>query len=239
MSIPETAVPTLVAAAPEPVAEQRSAVLRWLLRLFFALLAVAVVAAVAMFFVVLRGGWYAARPITLRAPGTPPAGTDAGTYSKIEKKIAALSPKGVWIAVDTHDNRLRIYRDSELLRAAICSTGSGTILKDPESGREWVFDTPQGEQQVQRKVKNPIWSKPDWAFIEEGYKPPPPGSKDRFDDFSLGGYALYLGDGYLIHGTIFQSLLGRRVTHGCIRLGDADLEYAYKTVPLGARVYLY
>jgi len=88
-------------------------------------------------------------------------------------------------------------------------------------------------------VKNPIWAKPDWAFIEEGYEPPPPGARDRFDDFSLGDYGLYMGDGYIIHGTIFQTLLGQRVTHGCIRLGDKDLEFAYREVPLGARVYLY
>jgi L,D-transpeptidase YbiS len=46
-------------------------------------------------------------------------------------------------------------------------------------------------------------------------------------------------DGYIIHGTIFQTLLGKRVTHGCIRLGDKDLEFAYQTVPVGARVFLF
>ncbi len=35
---------------------------------------------------------------------------------------------------------------------------------------------------------------------------------------------LYMRDGYIIHGTIFKTLLGKRVTHGCIRLGDEDLE---------------
>ena len=69
--------------------------------------------------------------------------------------------------------------------------------------------------------------------------PPPMGARDRRDDFSLGDYALYLGDGYMIHGTVFQTLVGRPVTHGCIRLRDEDLEYVYRTVPMGARVLLY
>ena len=113
------------------------------------------------------------------------------------------------------------------------------MLRDPSTGREWIFDTPLGERRVERKVKDPVWVKPDWAFIEEGYVPPPKGAEERYDRFSLGDYGLYLGDGYIIHGTLFQTLLGRRVTHGCIRLGDEDLKYVYQKVPLGARVYLY
>jgi L,D-transpeptidase YbiS len=132
-----------------------------------------------------------------------------------------------------------VYRDGKLLKDAVVSTGKGSVLRDPRNGRQWVFDTPTGERTVQRKVKDPIWAKPDWAFIEDGYTPPPAGSSDRFDDFSLGKYGLYMGDGYIIHGTIFQTLLGQRVTHGCIRVGDKDLEWIYKEVPLGAKVYLY
>ena len=40
----------------------------------------------------------------------------------------------------------------------------------------------------------------------------------------LGDYALALGDGYLIHGTIYKRFLGMPVTHGCVRLNDEDLE---------------
>ena len=29
------------------------------------------------------------------------------------------------------------------------------------------------------------------------------------------------------------------VSHGCVRLGDEDLEYLYKTAPLGTRVIIY
>jgi len=181
----------------------------------------------------LIGGAYRARPLR-PSPGdsTSPASKKATTA------VQSARPKGVYVVIDTFRNHLRIYKDGELLRDAPCSTGSGTVLRDPRDGRQWVFDTPIGERTIQRKVKDPIWAKPDWAFIEEGYLPPKSAS-ERFDDFSLGRFALYMGDGYIIHGTIFQSLIGQRVTHGCVRLRDADLEWVYKTVPAGAKVYIY
>jgi L,D-transpeptidase YbiS len=226
---PVVAVP---AVEPTTVLPARVKRRRWP-RLLAALAALLLLVALGALFVALRGGWYQARPLALG--GAPAADGD----ERLAKRLAALSPRGIYVVVDSFNNRLRVVEDGEVLREAVCSTGSGTVLKDPEKGRVWVFDTPLGERRVQRKVKNPVWVKPDWAFIEEGFKPPPKDHPERYDDFSLGAYGLYLGDGYIIHGTIFQTLLGQRITHGCIRLGDADLEYVYKTVPLGARVYLY
>ncbi len=152
--------------------------------------------------------------------------------------LASQRPGGSYIVIDSYRNRLHLLRDGELLRSAVCSTGTGIVLRDPRNGRTWVFDTPLGERVIERKVKNPVWAKPDWAFIEEGQLPPTD-PNERFDGFSLGDYALYMGQGYIIHGTLFPSLLGRRVTHGCIRLGDKDLEFVYHNAPVGTRVFLY
>jgi len=178
------------------------------------------------------------RPL-VRVIGAPAVENgDRAVERGLEARIAALRPRGIYIVIDSYGNRLRVYRDDVLLREAVCSTGSGTVLIDPSGNRRWTFDTPLGERQVQRKVRNPVWSKPDWAFIEEGFDPPDD-PRERVDTISLGDYALYLGDGYIIHGTLFQTLLGRGVTHGCVRLGDEELEYVFRTVPVGARVYLY
>jgi len=153
-------------------------------------------------------------------------------------RLAALRPRGRYVVIDTYRNRLLVYDGDNLLHEAVCSTGSGTVLVHPSGKKVWTFDTPLGERRVISKVKNPIWTKPDWAFIEEGFEPPKDASL-RVDRVSLGDYALYLGDGYIIHGTLFQTLLGQGVTHGCVRLGDKDLEYVYQKIPVGARVYLY
>lgn len=174
--------------------------------------------------------------------GPPSLATADGALSAgvadLESKLADLRPREPYIVIDTYNNRLRVIREGELLRDAVCSTGSGVVLLDPRGERSWTFDSPLGERRVQRKVKNPVWAKPDWAFIEEGMSPPD-SWRERVDDVSLGDYSINLGDGYLIHGTLFQTLLGQPVTHGCIRLGDKDLEYVWRTVPVGARAYLY
>ena len=52
-------------------------------------------------------------------------------------------------------------------------------------------------------------------------------------------HALKLGDGYEIHGTLYPHLLGRHITHGCIRLNDEDLKSAYTLTGLDNRVYIY
>lgn len=167
-----------------------------------------------------------------------PSSKDRREFDRLERRIAAQAPAGVHIVVDTLANRLYLRKGDQVLREAVCSTGTGGVLTDPATGRRWVFDTPRGTHQVIAKKKDPVWNKPDWAFIEEG-QPIPKDAKERLDDFSLGDYALYLGDGYLIHGTLYQRLLGRSVTHGCVRLGDADLEAVYKAAPVGTRVYIY
>ena len=60
-----------------------------------------------------------------------------------------------------------------------------------------------------------------------------------FESGTLGKYALYLEDGYMIHGTLYTRLLGRSVTHGCIRLGPEDLQAVWDAVPLGSSVYIF
>lgn len=163
---------------------------------------------------------------------------DRRELQRLERRIQAAAPDGVYIVVDTLANRLFLKKGDQTLREAVCSTGTGGVLTDPASGRQWVFDTPRGTHQVIAKKKEPVWNKPDWAFIEEG-EPIPKDARERIDDYSLGDYALYLGDGYLIHGTLYQRLLGRSVTHGCVRLGDADLEAVYQAAPVGTWVYIY
>lgn len=217
---PPLATPATAGVAARPQSRAGRRVL-WLLLWTLVLLIVAGGALGG--YVVSNGGWY--QPLqTLPAQQVGP--------------MLDVKPEGVYVVVDTHANILRVYKDGQLLRQAVCSTGSGTVLRDPRNGKTWVFDTPLGERKVEKKQKDPIWYKPDWAFIEEGTLPPK-NPAERADDISLGKYGLYLGDGYIIHGTIFQSLLGRRLTHGCIRLGDDDLEFVYNNVPKNSRVYLY
>lgn len=170
--------------------------------------------------------------------GRPLPRDDDGEVTRLESRLDSLRPRGAYIVVDSAGNRLRLYRGAEMVLDAVCSTGTGSMLRDPETGRVWIFDTPTGTRTVRRKVEDPVWVKPDWAFVEVGRSIPADPS-ERYDDVSLGDYGLYLGDGYIIHGTLFESLLGQPATHGCIRLGAEDLERLYREVPVGAPVFLY
>jgi len=156
----------------------------------------------------------------------------------LKARFEELRPKGVHIVVDTAGNTLLIKNGEKVVRKALVSSGSGNILADPSGERTWVFDTPRGEFTIKSKAKNPNWIKPDWAFIEEE-QPIPKNYKDRAEPGVLGDYALGFGNGYFLHGTLYTRLLGRNVTHGCVRIGDADLKALYETVPLGARIYLF
>ena len=68
---------------------------------------------------------------------------------------------------------------------------------------------------------------------------PPTSTKNRRIEGELGEFALDTGDGYMLHGTRLQNSIGQRATHGCLRLRDDDIEWLYKNVPVGTRVYLY
>ena len=156
---------------------------------------------------------------------------------KLQQRINSLRPRGLYVVIDTGANRLYIMKDDAVLRDALVSTGSGVRLSDPDKPRSWVFDTPRGEFHILRKVNDPVWTKPDWAFVEAG-EDLPTRFNERVEEGVLGDYALDLGDGYLIHGTLFERALGLHVTHGCVRVGAKDLEALFKQVPVGTRVYI-
>ena len=157
---------------------------------------------------------------------------------RLHRRLTDYLPRRPYLVVSSTDNTFQLKRGAEVLRGGLCSTGSYVQLKGSE-GREWLFETPRGRREIQGKRTNPVWTKPDWAFVEAGLPIPPMGSPARIERGVLGDYALALGDGYLIHGTLYQRLLGRPVTHGCIRLGDADLEAVYRALPIGSPVFIY
>jgi len=156
----------------------------------------------------------------------------------LTKRLKALTPRSIYILIDTAENRLYLKKGDEVVREAVVSCGSGGILKEPNGKRSWVFDTPRGQFHVESKLTNPYWVKPDWAFIEEG-EPIPKIFEDRIAEGELGDYALGFGKGYFIHGTLYTRLLGRNVTHGCVRVGDEDLKTVFQTVGLGTRILVF
>ncbi|MBO6659392.1 L,D-transpeptidase [Roseivirga sp.] len=158
--------------------------------------------------------------------------------TSLDKKLKANMPKTNYLVVNSTMNEFYLYKGDELIKKDMCSTGSYVLLKKSEK-EKWMFKTPKGEFRILNKTKDPVWKKPDWAFVEEGLPVPSYNHPSRFEYGVLGDYSLSLGDGYLIHGTLFQRFLGLPVTHGCIRLNDENLELVYKSMPMGAKVYIF
>ncbi len=95
-------------------------------------------------------------------------------------------------------------------------------------GREGQ-NTPAGEYRIGQKRTNPVWYVPKaiQAEMENPRKMVPPGP-----DNPLGKYWMRLSHTtYGIHGTNNPWAIGRRVTHGCIRLYPEDIAFLYPRVP--------
>ncbi len=157
---------------------------------------------------------------------------------RLSRKYATYTSGQTYIVINTTLNRFFLYSNKKLIREGSCSTGSYKRLLTA-GGKSWTFKTPRGKFSITGKRTNPAWHKPDWAFIEEGIPVPPKDSPLRWEANVLGDYAMDLQDSYMIHGTIYKRLLGMAVTHGCVRLNDADLEVVYTTLNIGSKVFIF
>jgi L,D-transpeptidase YbiS len=206
-------------------------------------------AATVILFLLVVAAWVGFSQSTILSPpdspisdlnrASPPLESLLFRQAFLTRKLAKLAPTEPYIVVDTARNLLYFKRREKVLLTAVVSTGSGTILDKPDHPQgQWVFDTPRGSFTIQSKLLNPVWVKPDWAFVEAGLAVPR-NSAERLEPGVLGDYALGFGQGYFIHGTLYARLLGKNVTHGCIRLSDEDLRTVYKTAKVGTAVMIF
>lgn len=157
---------------------------------------------------------------------------------KFQQKLISKTPIVTYMVVNTSANHFYLYKNRKLIREGLCSTGSYILLQG-EDQQKWIFRTPRGEFRIRGKTTSPVWIRPDWAFIEEGLPIPSANDDSRYEYGVLGDYALSLGFGYMIHGTLYKRFLGMPVTHGCIRLGDADLKVVYSNLDIGSKVFIF
>ena len=175
----------------------------------------------------------ATRPRAARV--TPPAAPAAPATVAAP---CAASDGGARLVIHVEACRFELFDAcGRRLRQGPCSTGSNATLEAPD-GRSWTFRTPRGARRVHHKATQPVWYKPDWAFLEENEPVPPAESPSRYVRGMLGRFALDIGNGYLVHGSPYRIGIGTRTTHGCIRMLDEDLELVYATLQIGDAVVL-
>ncbi len=100
------------------------------------------------------------------------------------------------------------------------------------------WETPRGKTSVVEKKRNPTWTPPASIRAEHAAAGDPlPAVVPAGPDNPLGTRALRLGiPSYLIHGTNKPYGVGMRVSHGCIRMRQEDIESLFEKVPRGTPV---
>ena len=129
------------------------------------------------------------------------------------------------ITVNLAEMRLyHLWRENGRLRARIYPVGIGI------SGRE----TPEGVFTISNRVEKPTWIVPPAIGLERPELPRtvPPGPENPLGDFWLG----LSRPGYGIHGTSEPFGVGRRVSHGCLRLYPEDIRDLFERVEVGTPV---
>lgn len=94
--------------------------------------------------------------------------------------------------------------------------------------------TPLGSFKVMQKIVHPAWHVPESIRKE---KPELPLVVAPGPDNPLGSHALRLSlPSVLIHGTNRPFAIGRRASHGCIRLYPEDITKLFEVVPMGTPI---
>lgn len=158
-------------------------------------------------------------------PGVDPIVPLSGTNLIIPNRTILPNTKREGIVVNSPEMRLYYYHDNQVdvLPIGIGQLGTDTPLN-------WVT-------KVERKKANPTWT--PTAKMHAEYK-----ARGEFlpkvwpagPDNPMGLFALYIGRLYAIHGTNADFGIGLRVSHGCVRLRNEDIEYLFNNVPVGTRV---
>jgi L,D-transpeptidase catalytic domain len=166
----------------------------------------------------------------------PPAPAPAPEAAPVAVEEPPLRADRRYVVVDVDRNELRFMDGDRVLWSAPVGTGTGFRLRKDSTA--WDFVTPSGVMYVQYKELNPTWEIPDWYFIENHQPVPPANSPLRKEPGGLGAAAVYLGSEIAIHGTDKPQLLGKRVSHGCIRLSNTNALRLFHDVQVGTPVLI-
>ncbi|QSX29383.1 L,D-transpeptidase family protein [Shewanella cyperi] len=160
-------------------------------------------------------------------PGVDPFLPTPGSTLIVPHRLILPDAPREGIVINVAEMRLYYYPKGKKI-VQVLPIGIGQLGTDtPEN---WVT-------KVQRKRANPTWTptakmRKEYAAKGEILPPVWPAGPDN----PMGLYALYIGNLYAIHGTNASFGIGLRVSHGCVRLREDDIEMLFNSVPVGTRV---
>lgn len=122
------------------------------------------------------------------------------------------------LVVDLSDRKVALFKQGKLQ------------TKFPLAIGQEGWETPKGSFKVLQKYKNPAWQHP---ITHE--KIPPGDQRNPLGKWWIGFTAkdkLLIG----FHGTTAENLIGEAVSHGCLRMKNADIERLASQVEVGTLV---
>jgi L,D-transpeptidase ErfK/SrfK len=134
--------------------------------------------------------------------------------SALQTGLNVVQPR---ILVDLSDRKVYIYQAGQLKTSYTIAVG-----KDG-------WETPTGQFTVTQMKTNPVWRHPITKEVFSVGKENPLGT--RWIGFWVDGEH-QIG----FHGTNQPNLVGQAVSHGCLRMRNADIEALFRQVSLGTSV---
>lgn len=156
-------------------------------------------------------------PVAIEA--TPPIDAESGTVVISTESSAKPNPlaKTFRLVVDLSDRQLNLYQKGKLISTHAVAIG--------QPG----WETPTGNFEVTEMEKNPAWEHPITGEIIPSGPNNPLGS--RWIGFTQ------TADGQIgFHGTNEPEFLGQAVSHGCVRVDDAEIQEIFDRVGEGTPV---
>ena len=155
-----------------------------------------------------------------------------GTGKTVEVPTAWILPRAaVPGALVVNLSEMRLYFFAPPRR-----NDPGWVLTFPIGIGDEGTETPLGKFQVVAREHNPVWRVP---LSIQRERPDTPAQVPPGPDNPLGTHALVLsGPFILIHGTNKPWGVGRRASHGCLRLYPEDIPWLYGLVHVGTDVII-
>jgi len=132
----------------------------------------------------------------------------------VKQQPAAPATHKRVIVVSLEDRKLALVEDGQVVKVYPVAVGKSST------------PSPVGTFTIERRVMNPTYTH-DGRVVAAGPNNP---VGTRWMGLSIRGYG--------IHGTNAPDSIGKAASHGCIRLGKADLEDLYARVAVGDTVEL-
>ncbi|MGC9503315.1 L,D-transpeptidase [Baaleninema sp.] len=159
--------------------------------------------------------------VTVSTPQTPPSPPTPSP--PFQRGVGGMTPnlatidRSSRLVVDLSDRTVSFYR------------GNQRIDRYPIAVGKPGWETPTGTFEVTDKIPNPTWEHPITGAIV------PPGANNPLGERWIGFWT----DGVHeigFHGTPDESVMGEAVSHGCVRMRNADIRQLFDRIEPGTTV---